>query len=129
MSKIVKRVLVYFIIVFAIFFSIYKFHSYFLELREELLSYSLLDMYIFHVISSLIVYLVVELVYINLPDQTGYVYLVSVFLKIGIFVIIFNSSLLSEIDLKMFERLSIIVPMFLFLIIEAIFCSRLLSTN
>ncbi|MDH5474453.1 MAG: DUF6168 family protein [Cyclobacteriaceae bacterium] len=125
----IRRVSIYFTALAVVFFVTYFFHSYYHEDTGQSLSYSLLDMYFFHAISSLFVYIAVEIINLKFSHQTGYAYLVLVFLKIGFFAIIFSSSLLSEISLNMLDRISIIIPMFLFLTLEAIFCSRLLNDN
>jgi hypothetical protein len=65
----------------------------------------------------------------KLPSQAGYAYLASMFLKIGFFVMIFQSTIFSDIELEKFERVSLIIPLFLFLIIEAVAVSRLLNSK
>ena len=65
-------------------------------------------------IFSILIYAICELVYLALPAQVGYAFLASVFLKMGFFVLIFKNSLFGEVELAMFERVSLIVPLFSF---------------
>jgi hypothetical protein len=69
----------------------------------------------------------VELLSAKLPNQVGYIYLSSVFVKIGIFVLVFKSIIFSIEVLPMSERISIVIPMFIFLIIEAIYSGRIMN--
>ncbi|MBL6449927.1 hypothetical protein JMN32_26680 [Fulvivirga sp. 29W222] len=95
----------------------------------EEMAFSLLGMYIFHFSAYFIICLSVELLYTRLPSQVGYAYLASVFIKIGVFVLVFKSAIFGAEDLSMAERLSIVVPMFLFLIFEATYCGRLMNSQ
>ncbi|CAL2102385.1 conserved membrane protein of unknown function [Tenacibaculum sp. 190130A14a] len=114
------------LLIFAIsFFS----HDYTLATKDIYLSFSLLKVYSFHVISALIVYTIIELVADKLPNQAGYAYLASIFLKIGFFVLIFQASVFANEALNKPERVSLVIPLFLFLIIEAIAVSKLLNNK
>jgi len=91
-------------------------------------SYSLLSIYLFHIISAIIVYCIVELIASILPNQAGYAYLASVFLKLGFFVLIFNNPVFTE-TLSKPERFSLVIPLFLFLISEALATAKLLNSK
>ncbi|ALJ05559.1 hypothetical protein APS56_10685 [Pseudalgibacter alginicilyticus] len=119
----IKRILFVVAIFLLLFLISYNLHNYFLNSTP---SYSLLDVYLFHVIAAIIVYVIVELVFSVLPNQTGYAYLALIFLKIGLFVLIFQNSIFSNDNLTQLERIGLIVPLFLFLISEAVSVSKLL---
>ena len=125
----IKRILIYVLIIATTFLISFILHQYILNNLNLVLSYSLLQVYLFHVIATIVVYGIIEYVADKLPSQAGYAYLTSVFLKIGFFTLIFQSSILSEVKLPLFERVSLIAPFFLFLLIEAIFTSKLLNTK
>lgn len=123
----VKRIISYLALITLVFLIVFFAHKHFLGIRE--LNYSLLNVYFFHVISTLLIYVIVEVVGWKLPSQAGYAYLAAIFLKIGFFVMIFQSTVFSEIELEKFERVSLIIPLFLFLTIEAVAVSKLLNSS
>lgn len=104
----------------------YAVHSSFLN---ENLFFSLLSIYIFHAVSAVFVYATVEIVSNYLPNQAGYSYLMMMCLKIGAFVLIFQTSVFAKSPLSQVERVSLVIPLFLFLIVEAIVVSRLLNSK
>lgn len=125
----IKR-LVYFCIALLVLFVVSYFpHAYFLSHNRETLHFSLLSIYLYHLIAAAIVYAIVEGVAYKLPNQVGYAYLASIFLKLGFFVLIFRASVFSDVILSKVERLSLVIPLFLFLILEAVFISKLLNNK
>ncbi|MTI20137.1 hypothetical protein E1176_03820 [Fulvivirga sp. RKSG066] len=86
-------------------------------------------MYVFHFVSYLVICLSIEALFKKLPSQVGYAYLASVFIKIGVFVLVFKSTIFGLEAMTMPERLSIVIPMFIFLIFEATYCGRLMNSQ
>jgi len=125
----IKRILRYVAIVAIAFILVFFTHQYVLENKQLILSFSLLKMYLFHAIASIIVYITIEVVAEKLPSQAGYAFLAAVFLKIGFFILLWSAVIFPEVTLPKFQRLSLIIPLFLFLIIEAIFASKLLNAK
>ena len=123
----IKRIGIYSLVIFMLFIAIYSVHTSVLD--AETLSFSLLSIYLFNIISSVLTYLAVELTFSKLPDQTGYAFLTAVFLKLGLFTVLFMSTLTSDRSLEMFEKISILIPFSVFLIAEAIGCFKLLSST
>ncbi|CAM1349539.1 DUF6168 family protein [Tenacibaculum insulae] len=124
-----KRILFFLAAIFVVFAVSYFPHNYILQSKNITLSYSLFSVYVFHLISAIIVYGIVELVASKLVNQAGYAYLASVFLKIGFFVLIFKASVFANEELTKPERFSLVIPLFLFLISEAIAVSKLLNSK
>ncbi len=125
----IKRI-IYFIIAIIILFALsYPLHQYILNSKEITLCYSLLSIYLFHIISAILVYFVVEFVADYVPSQAGYGYLASVFLKLGFFVLIFNNPVFTSESLTKPERFSLVIPLFLFLITEALATAKLLNSK
>jgi len=60
-------------------------------------------------------------------DQLGFLYLVSFALKLIVFSIVFWKSILSIDSISKFESVSLLVSIGVFLIVEVIFISRILS--
>ncbi|OSY88866.1 hypothetical protein WH52_04170 [Tenacibaculum holothuriorum] len=125
----IKRIILFIVSILVLFAVSYFSHDMFLMKNETYLSFSLLSVYGFHVIAAIIVYTIVELVASYLPNQAGYAYLASIFLKIGFFVLIFQASVFANEQLTKPERISLVIPLFLFLIIEAIAVSKLLNNK
>ncbi len=125
----IKRILFFLAAILVVFAVSYLSHNYTITAKEIQLSFSLLGVYLFHVIAATIVYLIVEFVADKMPNQAGYAYLASIFLKIGFFVLVFQASVFSNEQLTKPERFSLVIPLFLFLIIEAIAVSKLLNSK
>ncbi|QXP73234.1 hypothetical protein H0I31_05935 [Tenacibaculum sp. AHE15PA] len=125
----IKRILFFLTAIFIVFAVSYFPHDYILQTKEISLSYSLFSIYLFHLIATMIVYAIVELVASKLINQAGYAYLASVFLKIGFFVLIFKVSVFANEELTQPERFSLVIPLFIFLISEAIAVSKLLTSK
>ncbi|WP_435261063.1 DUF6168 family protein [Tenacibaculum sp. nBUS_03] len=125
----IKRILFFLAVMLIVLVISYFPHNYVLTGKEIQLSFSLLGVYAFHAIAATIVYLIVELVAYKIPNQAGYAYLASIFLKIGFFVLVFQASVFNNEQLTKPERFSLVIPLFLFLIIEAIAVSKLLNSK
>lgn len=125
----IKRILFYTILVIVIFVITFFTHLSVLNAKSLVLSYELLNVYLFNVVSCLVIYLIMEFMADKLPSEAGYTFLALVFVKMGVFLLIFQSVVFSEIELKMYQRLSLVIPFFLFLIIEAIGVAKLLNSK
>ncbi len=62
-----------------------------------------------------------------LKNQLGLVYLAALFLKIIFFVIVFKDVVLGDLLIPRIERLSMLVPLVLFLSVEVFFISKILK--
>jgi uncharacterized membrane protein len=122
----IKRILIVTATLFLLFLIGYNIQN---HLTTETLSFSLLSVYIFHVLAAIMVYSSVEIVAEKLPNQAGYAYLTLIFFKIGAFVLIFQSSVFANDNLTQMERIGLVIPLFLFLITEAIAVSKLLNSK
>ncbi len=122
-----KRILIFTATLILLFLLSYFANAYLV--KGLLFSFSLLQVYLFHVIAAFIVYGIVEFIASMLPNQAGYAYLASIFIKIGLFVLIFNGSVFAKEELSRPERVSLVVPLFLFLIAEAVAISKLLNNK
>ena len=124
MGSTVKGILIYVGVVLLVFGLCYPFHEYLLKTE---LRFSLLEVYLFHVIFSLLIYTMVEVLFQLMPTSIGYLFLAGIMIKMGFFLLIFKDSILSSEKLIMPEKLGLIVPLFLFLVLETIFISKKLS--
>ncbi len=122
-----KRFLRFTVIFISVSILLYISHKYLLSFAGATLSYTLLDIYLFHFIASFSICAIVEWLSSKLPNQVGYIYLSTIFIKIGVFVLIFKPIIFGVEDLPMSERFSIIVPMFIYLIIEVIYSGSIMN--
>lgn len=122
----IKRILIYTLVLLSVFFSAYFLHNF---LVSQELSFKLWQVYIFHAIAAFLVYICVEVVAENLPNQAGYAYLMLMFFKIGVFVLIFQESVFAKDSLLQVESVALVVPLFLFLTLEAIAVGKLLNSK
>ena len=125
----IKRILIFLVIIFIAFTTSYLSHFYILQVKQLTIGFSLFSVYGFFTVTAFLIYVVVELIAYKIPTQAGYAYLASVFLKIGFFLLIFQQSIFKEMALTKAERFSLIIPFFLFLILEAVFTSKLLNNK
>jgi hypothetical protein len=124
-----KRLLLFAFISLAIAIFMLFIQKWYLSDQNEFLSYSLDSVYVFHFISFIFIIGSVELLSKKLPDQVGYFYLASIFVKIGLFVLVFKETIFSDTPLEFIERISIIIPFFMFLVFEAIYSGRLMNAK
>ncbi|ADR22544.1 hypothetical protein MATR_36100 [Marivirga tractuosa] len=125
----IKRLVIFTIAIMVIATSVLFCQKWYISSQAESLSYSLNAIYIFHFIAYLIIVVAVELLSKKLPNQVGFFYLASVFIKIGFFVLIFKDAIFAEIAMNFLERISIIIPFFMFLVFEAIYSGRLMNAQ
>ena len=111
------------LLLFAVAFSI---HSY---LITENLTFKLWHVSLFQALAAFIVYAAIEYIATLLPSQTGYSYLVLMFIKLGVFVLIFKDTVFENDQLSQTERFALVVPLFLFLTAEAIAVAKLLNSK
>lgn len=125
----IKRILYFITIAVLLFIVSYMSHSYILSTRDIYLPFSLFSVYLFHVIATCLIYLITEVVASKLPSEAGYSYLALMLLKIGFFVLIFQDSVFAGDELAKPQRVSLVIPLFIFLITEAIAVSKLLNSK
>ncbi len=92
-------------------------------------SLSLVGVFAFHIVSASIIYILVELTYQQLPNQAGFAYLASVFVKAGFFMLMYKEMLFGEDSLVQADRVMLIVPLTLGLLLEGIFLAKLLKLS
>jgi len=95
-------------------------HSAVLKSLEFELPFSLASIYLFFVVSAVLIITGIEFLFKYLPASTGYAFLVGVFLKMGLFIIIFFSQGMGKANLTMTDKLSLLIPLFTFMSVETI---------
>ncbi|MBU2995944.1 hypothetical protein KO500_05845 [Cellulophaga baltica] len=120
-----KSILQY-IIVFTILFIVGKYTHFFILNND--ITFPLGEVYLYHYVFSLCIcclftYLVHEDI---LKEQLGLIYLATLFLKIIFFTILFKSTMFGDTPIAQQDRVSMLVPMGIFLFTEVFFISKIL---
>ncbi|WP_299057592.1 DUF6168 family protein [uncultured Polaribacter sp.] len=121
------------IIVLFVFLSIgyfgYLGHLMLLNNIEVTLPFSLKKLYLFHAGFSTLVGINIILIskIKKVLEQIGFIYLGSLFIKIMLFIAAFYPTITSEEKSSLIIKLSILIPTFLFLLIELLFVVKFLK--
>ncbi|MDE1205373.1 DUF6168 family protein [Tenacibaculum larymnensis] len=125
----IKRILIFTVVVVVLATLGFFINNYFIEKNAVSLSFSLLSVYTFNLVASLVIYIAVEIVISYLPNETGYLYLGLMLVKFGVFILLYQDSIFSETGLTKPEKVSILLPILIFLLVEAIGVSKLLNNR
>ena len=124
----IKQLLTYSIVFFLIYFIGYNLHEIIIGNYEIYLPFSLNKIYLFHVGFSLLIcsnFLLFSTVN-KIFEQLGFIYLVTIVLKIILFCIFFYKSIFTVENLSFSARISLFIPMIIFLLTEAFFVAKIL---
>jgi len=127
----IRSIIAYTAIFFCIFIVSFSLHEYLLDEREIILPFSLKKAYLFHLGFSLIICTNFQAIskVEKIFDQLGYIYLGTILLKLIIFIAIFYKSIVTEEILPFITRISLLIPMIIFLLLEAIVVAKILKKN
>jgi hypothetical protein len=114
----IRRILVNNIIALITGVVLYFIHTLIISSFQLKLSFSLISIYLFFTIAAILIISGLELLFEYLASTAGYAFLVSVFLKMGIFVLLFFAGGMAEKSLTMIDKFSILIPLFIFMGIE-----------
>jgi hypothetical protein len=114
----IRRIVVNNIIALITGVVLYFIHTLIISSFQLKLSFSLISIYLFFTIAAIIIISGLELLFEYLASSAGYAFLVSVFLKMGIFVLLFFAGGMAEKSLTMIDKFSILIPLFIFMGIE-----------
>lgn len=117
----------YNLIVLLLFSGGFFLHGYIMVGSGYQVPFSVLSVYGFFGIAAGLIISTVLLLKDILPNQIGYIFLMGVFLKLGLFLLIFSNDIFTEDPMNMAGKLSIITPLFLFLILEGIVIAKQLK--
>jgi hypothetical protein len=104
-------------------------HDFILKSSEIEIPFSLEKVYLFHVGFSLLicinfsVFSTVDKIF----EQLGFIYLVSIFLKLIFFTIFFYNPIFTSETLSFSSKVSLCIPMIIFLLTEAFFVAKILN--
>ena len=124
----IKSIFVLTTVFFFLFLVCFSLHEFFLENQQLILPFSLKKVYLFHLTFSLLIctnFLLFSTVD-KIFEQLGFIYLGSIVLKLLLFSIIFYKSIFIGEKLTFIARLSLFIPMIVFLLTEAVFVAKIL---
>ena len=127
----IRSIIAYTAIFFCTFIVSFSLHEYLLDEREIILPFSLKKAYLFHLGFSLIICTNFQAIskVEKIFDQLGYIYLGTILLKLITFIAIFYKSIVTEEILPFITRISLLIPMIIFLLLEAIVVAKILKKN
>lgn len=120
MSKSIKRIILFNSSILVLFLLGIWLHPYLFGQSTQTPKFSVVGVYTFFAIAASVIITGIELMFDVMSDKVGYAFLIGVFLKLGFFTVLFLAKGLLDKPLAMSERLGIVVPLFLFLIIEVV---------
>ena len=118
-----------YVFIFGLLFLIgYHVHDYLLEEDIIEVPFSLKNVYIFHAVFSFLIcsslFLLSKIE--KFKDQIGFIYLGTFVFKLLVFGIIFSQLFSENLQLSLSHKVSLLIPVFVFLAVEAYFIVKLL---
>lgn len=124
----IRRILLFTMVTSAALAAVFSIHQAILESYSLVVQFSVLNVYLFHAVAAIVVYITIEFIYARLPTQAGLFFLVGIMVKGGFFFLMFYKEFAMLDQMEMFEKYALLIPLFLFLLIEIIFLSKLLNS-
>ena len=125
----IKRILTNSFVLLIVFLIGFLVHNFFIESQQTNIPFSLKKVYLFHLSFSVV--LCINFLMLSTIDkvceQLGFIYLGSILLKITLFCVIFYKSIFMEEELSLSARVSLFIPVILFLATEAIIVAKILK--
>ncbi len=125
----IRSVLLFSVVFFIVFIIGFSIHDFLIQKQQISLPFSLKKVYLFHLFFSLII-CVNFLIFSNFNkffEQLGFIYLGTILLKLTLFCFLFYPSIFTEEELALSSRMSLFVPVILFLITEATIVAKILK--
>lgn len=114
------RLLGFTLIFLVILFGALFIHTSLAEANQWHIGFHLHHVYYFFGFAGLLTYLILELAAQFVPAKIAYVFLTAIMMKLGFFIVLFLGGKVQLETASMASRLSIVVPLFLFLALEGI---------
>ena len=124
----IKTISIYTFVFFSLFLMSLSLHGSMMEKLGVILPYSLRKVYLFHLAFSLLICVNFKLFSTvdKIFEQLGFIYLGTLLLKIILFYAIFYKSIFAKENLTQIARLSLFLPLIIFLLTEVIFVAKVL---
>lgn len=125
----IKRIAALVFICITLFTGLYFTLTQMLPYFDNLSNLNLLLLSSYFGVASIVICLIVELAMPYIPNKTGVLFLALVFVKLGVFLMIFNQDVFTENGLVKFDKIAIFSNLFVSLLIQGIFVAILLKVN
>tara|TARA_B110000091_G_C13457839_1_gene326848 strand:+ start:180 stop:569 length:390 start_codon:yes stop_codon:yes gene_type:complete len=124
----IKTISIYTFVFFSLFMISLFLHESMMEKQAIILPYSLRKVYLFHLSFSLLICVNFKLFSTvdKIFEQLGFIYLGTLLLKIILFYAIFYRPIFANENLTQTARLSLFLPLIIFLLTEVIFVAKVL---
>jgi len=122
-----KKLVLVTTIVAVVSFLLYHLHSYVLIRVNVNIEFSLINSYFFYFLWFLVAVGIIEIVYYFSPIQLGFTYLGVILIKLVLFAFLFNNVLFSEDPASMPTKLSMVIPLFVYITFETLYCAKKLK--
>ena len=125
----IRSVLLFSVVFFIVFIIGFSIHDFLIQKQQISLPFSLKKVYLFHLFFSLII-CVNFLIFSNFNkffEQLGFIYLGTILLKLTLFCFLFYPSIFTKEELALSSRMSLFIPVILFLITEATIVAKILK--
>jgi hypothetical protein len=124
----IKIISIYTLVFFSLFMISLFLHESMMEKQAIILPYSLRKVYLFHLAFSLLICVNFKLFSTvdKIFEQLGFIYLGTLLLKIILFYAIFYKPIFAKENLTQTARLSLFLPLIIFLLTEVIFVAKVL---
>ena len=125
----IRSVLLFSVVFFIVFIIGFSIHDFLIQKQQISLPFSLKKVYLFHLFFSLII-CVNFLIFSNFNkffEQLGFIYLGTILLKLTLFCFLFYPSIFTKEELALSSRMSLFIPVVLFLITEATIVAKILK--
>ena len=124
----IKIISIYTLVFFSLFMISLFLHESMMEKQAIILPYSLRKVYLFHLAFSLLICVNFKLFSTvdKIFEQLGFIYLGTLLLKIILFYAIFYRPIFADENLTQTARLSLFLPLIIFLLTEVIFVAKVL---
>ncbi|MFL3661455.1 MAG: DUF6168 family protein [Polaribacter sp.] len=126
MNKEIFKYVLIFALLFLIGSSAHQFLGQFLDFK---FSFSIDKVYFFHAFFSALICVNLRVVsnFERLFPQLGFIYLSTLVLKLVLFVVFFYDPLFVVDSFSIAEKVALFIPLFVFLLIEAVFVLKILN--
>ncbi len=128
----VKKIFIYAVICGLALLIGYSAHSFILDSKNIEHPFTLFNIYLFQCIATLVLCAIFEIIAQKseqLKNQLGFLYLAAMALKVILFCVFFSGILFASIVLTKMDSFSLLIPIFLFLLVEVIIIVNILNRN
>lgn len=128
-SKDVKRMLIASAVILVTLFLGEFIHAKVIALNNWHVDMQLSKLYYFFGFGTLFTYLLLEVGKLFVPNKIFMVFIVALSMKMGVFMVLFFGGEMTIENLNMSTRISIVIPLFLFVIMECILALLILRED